>query len=78
MLEAGGFDSYIEDERLVFKMADSDKSFRDGAVYKPMAIGDLSRDELDTELRKGIDSLNRGEFYSSDEVDAELAKEFGI
>ena len=24
MLEAGGFDSYIEDERTVFKMADSD------------------------------------------------------
>ena len=63
---------------MVFKMADSDKSFTNGAVYKPVSIGGLSRDELDSELRKGIDSLNRGEFYSSDEVDVELAKEFGI
>ena len=68
----------ILDERTVFEMADSDINFTNGAVYKPVAIGGLSRDELDSEILKGIDSLNRGEFYSSDEVNVELAKEFGI
>ena len=45
---------------------------------KPTAIGGMSREELDAELRKGMDSLKSGKTYSVDEVDAELAKEFGI
>lgn len=45
---------------------------------KPTAIGGMSRAELDTELMKGIDSLKSGRTYTADEVDAELAKEFGI
>ena len=45
---------------------------------KPTAIGGMNRAELDVELMKGIDSLNSGKTYTADEVDAELAKEFGI
>lgn len=45
---------------------------------KPTAIGGMSREELDIELQKGIDSLKSGKAYTVDEVDAELAKEFGI
>ena len=30
------------------------------------------------ELQKGVDSIKAGKVYSSDEVDAALAKEFGI
>lgn len=45
---------------------------------KPTAIGAMTCEELDAELRKGIDSLNSGKFYTTDEVDNELAKEFGI
>ena len=33
---------------------------------------------LDQELRKGLDSLNTGNISSADEVDAVLAREFGI
>lgn len=40
-------------------------------------IGGMSRAELDAELTKGIESLKSGS-YTADEVDAELAKEFGI
>lgn len=47
-------------------------------VVKPVAIGGMSRAELDAELTKGIESLASGGGYSVDEVDAELAKEFGI
>ena len=45
---------------------------------KPVAIGNMTRAELDAELAKGIESLKSGVTYTVDEVDAELAKEFGI
>ena len=45
---------------------------------KPTAIGGMSREELDAELMKGMDSLKSGRTYSVDEVDAELSKEFGL
>ncbi len=37
---------------------------------EPVAIGGLTREELDQELQKGIDSLKYGKSYSVDEVDA--------
>lgn len=45
---------------------------------KPTAIGGMSRTELDAELTKGVESLNSGRTYTADEVDAELARDFGI
>ena len=45
---------------------------------KPAAIGAMSRAELDAALAKGIESVASGKVYTVDEVDAELAKEFGI
>ena len=39
---------------------------------------DMSREELDAELMKGTESLKSGKTYTADEVDAELAKNFGI
>lgn len=45
---------------------------------KPTAIGGMSQEELDAELMKGIESLKSGKTYTPDEVDAELAREFGI
>lgn len=45
---------------------------------KPTVIDGMNRKHLDAELMKGIDSLKSSKTYSVDEVDAELAKEFGI
>jgi len=45
---------------------------------KPVAIGSMSRAELDEELAKGIASFSTGKSYTVDDVDATLAKEFGI
>lgn len=45
---------------------------------KPVVIGNMTQAQLDEELMNGIESLKTGVTYSSDEVDAELAKEFGI
>lgn len=46
-------------------------------VNKPTALGNLTRDELDKELQKGLDSLRSGKSYSADEVDLFFAKEYG-
>lgn len=45
---------------------------------KPTAIEDMSRVQLDAELRKGVESLKTEKKYTVDEVNAMLAKEFGI
>lgn len=45
---------------------------------KPTALGSLTRDELDKELQKGIDSLSTGKQYSASEVDQFFAKEYGV
>ena len=45
---------------------------------KPSAVGAMTREQLDAELQKGVDSIKAGKVYSADEVDAALAKEFGI
>ena len=45
---------------------------------KPTAIGGMSREEVDAELMKGMDSLKSGKAYTADEVDDELKREFGI
>ena len=38
----------------------------------------MTGEQLDAELRKGVDSIKAGRVYSADEVDEALAKEFGI
>ena len=45
---------------------------------KPLAVGAMTREQFDAELQKGVDSIKAGKVYSADEVDAALAKEFGI
>lgn len=45
---------------------------------RPTAIGGMTQAEIDAELAKGLESLKDDRSYSADEVDAELAEEFGI
>ncbi len=47
-------------------------------LEKPLAVGAMTRERLDAELQKGVDSIEAGKVYSADEVDMALAKEFGI
>lgn len=44
---------------------------------KPIEAGSLTREQLDVELTKGFESLKNDKTYTTDEVDAELAKRFG-
>lgn len=41
-------------------------------------IRSMTREQLDMELQKGIESIEAGRVYSVDEVDMLLEKEFGI
>ena len=45
---------------------------------KPLAIGNMSKEDLNLELQKGIDSLNDGKSYSVNEVDSYFSKEYDI
>ena len=38
---------------------------------KPTAIGGMTREQLDAELMKGIESMKSGKTYTADEIDAE-------
>ena len=45
---------------------------------KPVAVGALTREQLDAELRKGHESAVAGRGFSEDEIDGIFAREFGI
>ena len=45
---------------------------------KPSSIGAMTREQIDRELSKGMDSIKSGRVFSADEVDQKLDKEFGI
>ena len=47
-------------------------------VSKPTSIGDMTSDQSDAELRKGLNSLQKERTYTPEEVHAILAKEFSI
>ncbi len=47
-------------------------------VRKPVALGALSREELDRELQKGHDSVLAGRGYTEKEVDEIFEREFGV
>lgn len=45
---------------------------------QPVAMGALTKEELNAELAKGLQSIKNGKLYSESDLDAELQREFGI
>ena len=45
---------------------------------KPTAVGAMTREQLDTEIAKGVASLQSGKTYSQEEVDELLKRKYGI
>ena len=41
---------------------------------RPLALDELTREQLDAELAKGIDDIEQGRVYSVEEVESELRK----
>ena len=48
------------------------------SILKSLIIATITREQIDKELQKGIDSIKAGKIYSADEVDAVLEKQFDI
>lgn len=44
----------------------------------PLDVDVMTREQLDAELQKGVDSIKTGKVYSADEVHMALTKEFCI
>ncbi len=44
----------------------------------PTVVGEMTKEQIDAELAKGVDSLKFGKTYTADEVDEELHKRYGI
>ena len=51
---------------------------KENKSYTLVSLAGLSKEELDKELQKGIDSLKNDKTYSIDEVDAFFIKKYGI
>ena len=49
-----------------------------GPLRKASRYGRMTREQFDTELMKGIESMNSRKTYTADEVDAKLKQEFDI
>ena len=45
---------------------------------RPVAIGELTKEQLDAELQLGMDDLAAGRVISADEVEAEMRSLYGI
>lgn len=45
---------------------------------KPTAIGGMTPEQLDAELQKGVDSMKLGISYTADELEARMARKYGI
>ena len=44
---------------------------------RPTAVGGMTREQLNAELQKGIDSVQNGAVYTQEEMDSVFSREFG-
>ena len=47
-------------------------------LNRPVAMGAMTREQLDAELAKGLADIQAGRVYSVDEVDKMMEEEFGV
>lgn len=47
-------------------------------VKKPLAMSELTKEQLDAELAKGMSDIENGRVYSADEVEEEMHRLYGI
>lgn len=45
---------------------------------KPLVSGELTKEQLDAEIAKGMDDVENGRVFSAEEVDEELHRLYGI
>ena len=45
---------------------------------EPIAYKDLTKEQFNAEIEKGMEDIKTGRVYSADEVEAEMKREFGL
>lgn len=45
---------------------------------RPTAVGSMTREQLDAELQKGVNSILNGNIYTEEEMNTIFAEEFGV
>lgn len=45
---------------------------------KPIAIGGMTKEQIDAELQKGMDDITAGRVVSAEEVEAEMKRLYGV
>ena len=48
------------------------------AARKPVALGSLTKEELDAELERGMDDIRSGRVYTESEVLEEMRRLYGV
>lgn len=46
--------------------------------WEPLSYGSLSKEQFDVEMSKGVQDIEAGNTYSADEIEADLARDYGI
>lgn len=41
---------------------------------RPLAMGELTKEQFDAELLKGMDDIENGRFFSADDVEADMRR----
>ncbi|HWT77159.1 MAG TPA: type II toxin-antitoxin system RelB/DinJ family antitoxin [Mobilitalea sp.] len=44
----------------------------------PLVYGSLTKEQFDSELKKGIEDIREGRVYSADTIENEMKRDFGI
>ena len=45
---------------------------------RPVAVGELTKEQFDIELQRGVDDIRAGRVLSADEVEAEMRRLYGL
>lgn len=55
-----------------------DTYYSNKSIKAPIAMGSLTKEELDAEIAKGLDDIRNGRIFTAEEVSSEMEKDFGI
>lgn len=45
---------------------------------RPLSIGDLTKEQFDAELQKGMDDIENGRVFSANDVEAEMSRMYSL
>lgn len=62
----------------VFARVEPDLKEQAEQAFNPIAYQDLTKEQFNAEIEKGMEDIKAGKVYSADEIEAEMKREFGL